>query len=308
MSTPARPGVLAIAALLTVPFFFASNSILGRATVDTVGPWTLAFLRWSLAGLMLLPLVWRAIAADGRALLARAPLFLALGFLGMIVSGGLFYTALRYTTATNASLLYTTSPLIILLLERIFRGRPIAWREVAGMLVASAGVAVIVTGGTLATLATMSFNPGDLLVVCCAASWAGYTVILRRRELAGLPVPVVFTAAALAGALLLAPFMAAETAASGRFPSTPAEWGAILGLALIASICAFLAYQFAVQKVGPSITGLTLYGMPIAGVGLAMLLLGERPGPAIFAGSALILGGVALATLPRDLLGRLVGR
>lgn len=295
---------MAIAALLAVPFFFASNAILGRVTVDTVGPWTLAFLRWSLAGLLLLPLVRRDVAAGAARLAAATPLFLALGFLGMIVSGGVFYTALRYTTATNASLLYTTSPLMILVLERVFRGRRIAVREIAGMVVASAGVAVIVTGGTLATLAALAFNLGDLLVLACAASWAGYTVILRRRELATLPVPVVFTAAALSGALLLAPFMAVETASTGRFPDTLAEWAAILGLAVVASICAFLAYQYAVKAVGPSITGLTLYGMPVAGVGLAVLVLGERPGPAVFAGSALVLGGVALATLPRELFAR----
>jgi drug/metabolite transporter (DMT)-like permease len=102
--------------------------------------------------------------------------------------------------------------------------------------------------------------------------------------------------------VLLAPFMATEVAVTGRFPSTPAMWASVIGLAVFASICAFLSYQYAVKKLGPTITGLTLYGMPVAGVGLAVALLGERPGPAIFAGSALVIGGVALATLPRDLL------
>ena len=300
--SPSSGGAAAVAVMILTPVLFSTNPVIGRAAVDSTGPWTLAFLRWSLAAAVMLPLAAPALRRNARTLVAEWPWLLALGGLGMWVCGGIFYTALQTTTATNATLIYTTSPLAILALERIVRGRPIRRREAVGIALALAGVVTLVSRGSLATLVGLSFNSGDLLTLVCAASWAVYTVILRRPRLAALPAPALFVAIATGGALLLAPCMAYETASTGAFPSSGPQWLSIAGLVGLASVAAFLGYQASIRFAGPAVTGMLMYLMPVSGVAMAVLFLGEHPGPAVLAGSLLVIGGLVTATAPIDRL------
>jgi drug/metabolite transporter (DMT)-like permease len=300
--SPRPGGALAVAALLLTPVLFSLNPVIGRAAVESVGPWTLAFLRWSLATVVMLPLATPSLREHAAVLRGEWPWLALLGGLGMWVCGGVFYTALQSTTATNATLIYTTSPLFILLLERVLRGRPIRRREAAGIVFAIAGVLVLVSRGSLAVFADLGLNLGDLLTLVCAAAWALYTVVLRRPRLAALPAPALFVAVALSGAVLLAPFMAVETAMSGAFPHTLPQWTSIAGLVAFASVLAFLGYQVSVRFAGAAVTGLLMYLMPVSGVAMAIVFLGERPGPAVLAGSLLVIGGLVTATAPVERL------
>ncbi len=303
MSLSPRPvGAVAVAVLVLTPMLFSTNPVIGRAAVESTGPWTLAFLRWALATAVLVPLAAPALRGHLTTLAAEAPWLIALGALGMLICGGGLYTALQTTTATNATLIYTTSPLAILALERVLRGRPIRHRETAGIVLALAGILVLVSRGSLETLLGLTFNIGDLLTLGCAISWAVYTVILRRPRLATLPALALFVAVAAAGALLLAPLMVWETATTGAFPSTAGQWVSIAGLVVLASVAAFLGYQASIRLAGPAVTGMMMYLMPVSGVAMAVFFLGERPGVAVLAGSLLVVGGLVIATAPIDRL------
>jgi drug/metabolite transporter (DMT)-like permease len=300
--SPRPGGALAVTALLVTPVLFSLNPVIGRAAVESVGPWTVAFLRWSLAAAVMLPLAAPALRQHAATLRDEWPWLVLLGALGMWVCGGVFYTALQSTTATNATLIYTTSPLAILLLERVLRGRPIRKREAVGIGLAVAGVIVLVSRGSPAVFANLSLNVGDLLTLVCAVAWALYTVVLRRPRLAALPAPALFVAIALSGAVLLAPFMVAETVASGAFPDTLRQWASIAGLVVFASVLAFLGYQVSVRFAGAAVSGLLMYLMPVSGVAMAVVFLGEHPGPAVLAGSLLVIGGLVTATAPIERL------
>ena len=103
--------------MAVMPLLFSSNLVLGRAVVGEVEPWTLAFFRWAIAFLLILPVTAAGIRRHGSELLAEWRRVALLGFLGMWICGALIYLALRYTSATNATLIYTTSSVMILLLD-----------------------------------------------------------------------------------------------------------------------------------------------------------------------------------------------
>lgn len=300
---PQKPnGAAIVAVMILTPILFSTNPVIGRAAVESVGPWTLAFLRWSLAAAVLMPLAAPSLRRHAGTLGSEWPWLVVLGGLGMWVCGGVFYTALQSTTATNATLIYTTAPLAILLLERLFRGRPIRRREAAGIVLAMAGVVVLVSRGSPARILEHGFRQGDLLTLVSAVAWALYSVILRRPRLATLPAPALFVAIALSGAILLAPFMAVETAVKGDFPDRPDQWLSIAGLVVLSSVAAFLGYQTSIRFAGAAATGLMMYLMPVSGVAMAVLFLGERPGLAVLAGSLLVVGGLVTATAPLERL------
>ena len=284
--------------MVAAPLFFSTNLVFGRSVVGEVSPFMLAFLRWFLVAVALSPFMIAERAAMRQVLRGNAGLVLLLGFLGMWVCGGLVYFGLEWTTATNGTLIYTTSPVMILLMEAAFRGRRIGLREGVGAAVAFLGVATIVLRGDPAAVLTLDFNVGDLIILGGAVSWSVYSILYRAPGLQALPTAALLGLIAAAGAAMLLPVAAAELAMGAPFPASANAWRGIGGIVLFASLLAFSTYQFGVRHLGASLTGIFMYMMPPWGVMLAVLFLGERLQPFHAAGIALVMGGVILATFP----------
>jgi drug/metabolite transporter (DMT)-like permease len=296
MQSPPRLGIYAL--LLAMPLFFVSNLIIGRAVTDAVEPSTLAFWRWFLASLMLLPFAWRGLIDHAGRFLALWRELIALGVLGMLICGAGVYLSLRYTTASNSALIYTSSAILIVLMEAIFFRERLSAARIIGALIGFAGVAVIILHGELSRLLTLQFNIGDLGIALCALAWAVYSILLKRKELKALPTLPLFAAITIIGAITVAPFMFYEFFALDAFPRGRSQWLAIVALALFPSVIAFGLYQFLVKYAGPSLTGMSLYLLPAYGVALAVATLGEKLYAYHAIGLALVLAGIALATDP----------
>lgn len=292
---------LAVLVMLVTPLFFSTNLIFGRGVVDEVAPFTLAFLRWAAVAVALSPFLFRERGVAADVLGANRALVVLLGFLGMWICGALVYLALDMTTATNGTLIYTTSPVIILLIEAIFRGRRIGRREAVGSAIAFLGVAVIVLRGDIEALLTLDVNAGDLLFVGSAIAWAVYSILYRSPRLASLSNLALFSAVAAAGALTLLPFALAEYMFGQPMPATASAWGSIAGIVVFASLLAFSGFQYGVRQLGPAAAGVFMYLLPPYGVFLAVAFLGETFHPFHAAGIALVMGGIVLATAPRGL-------
>ena len=209
---------------------------------------------------------------------------LFLGFLGMWLCGAIVYLALEQTTATNATLIYTTSPVFIIFIEALFADRRIGWREIVGSAIALGGVAVIVLKGNLAALMSLAFNRGDILVLIAAIAWAVYSVRYRSPGIADVPNVVLFGLIAAAGAVLLLPFAAYEYRTGAAMPVTYNTWMNIAGIVFFASLLAFSSFQFGVRELGirirrlhVSVAGLwRITGEGIPGRTLARLSSGRR--------------------------------
>ena len=212
----------------------ASNPVVGRAAAHVVPPIGLAFWRWLIAFLIVLPFALPGLLTHRGQLKAQWRRYLLLGVLGQGISGAIVYYGLERTSATNASLIYATSPAMILALAAVWLGDAIRPRQVLGILLAMAGVLVILTRGDPEALLHLSFNVGDLLVLTGAVSWSVYTILLRQS---GTPLPVVtaFAANAFAGVLVLAPFYAWETVAVRPVPFSVSTILSIVAVALFES-------------------------------------------------------------------------
>ncbi|MCP4320093.1 MAG: DMT family transporter [Hyphomicrobiales bacterium] len=289
----------AYAVMVLTPLFFSSNIVFGRATVSEVAPFTLAFLRWGFCAVILSPFVLSARTKVAK-LMSREPfLIIALGVLGMGVSGAGPYYGLQYTTATNGTLLYTTSPIMIILFERVFFGRMIRWREMIGVGIAFAGVAVILFNGNLERLMSGSLNIGDLVIIIAALSWAGYSILFKDSRLSGLPIMTLFGLVCVIGAVVLLPLALFELLSGAKMPVTVTAWQGIAGIVVFSSLLAFSGFQYGLRTLGPSLTGIFLYLLPAYGVLLAVVLLDEQIETYHIIGIFLVLFGVVLATFPK---------
>lgn len=293
---PASQQVWAYVLLLLAPLFMASNVVFGRDAIDTVPPVGLAFWRWVLAFLILLPFAWAGLRRHAGDLVRAWLMLLVLGALGMGVCGAFVYIGLQHTTATHAGLIYAASPIFILLIGAVFVGEKLSLMQCLGVALAVLGVVVILTHGEPETLLTFVFNIGDLWVLAATFAWAIYSVLLKRQSLR-IPTIPLFAAIALAGVICLAPFYVWETLAGRPVVWTADAATSVVAVALIASVLAFGAYQQGIAVVGSSRAGVFMYLMPVYAALLAVVFLGEQFQPFHAVGLGLILPGLALATL-----------
>lgn len=290
--SPALRGSVAALAATAV---WSGNFIVARGVAEAIPPATLAFCRWSVAFLAVLPLAWPALRRDRAALRAHAGYLAATALLGVTVFNTLIYMAGRSTPALNLSLFSTFIPAFILVLARIFLGEPLRPARLGGLLAAVCGVLLLITRGHPALLLSIRPNPGDLWMLLAALLFAGYSILVRRRPKDIGPTSLLAASFGL-GLLLLAPWTAVELLLVPAPEFTPPILGSILYIGLGASLVAYWLWTVALETIGPSRAGVIYYTLPLFCGAEAALLLGEPVTWVHLASGALIIGGVRLAT------------
>jgi len=293
--------------MVIAPAFMASNVIVGRFADGVVPPFGLAFWRWALAVLVLLPFTVKIMIQHLPELRKNWWKILILGGFGMGISGATPYIGLRLTTAINAGLLFSVSPVMIMLLSAVMFAETIKRRQLIGVVLAIAGVIVIVSGGDLTRILTFSFNQGDFWLIGSVTSWAIYSVLLKKFH---LPIPgvLMLQITAMAGLIWLLPFYIFETWNGQTVALNTDTLLAITVAALVAGLLAYLTYAWCLRIIGPAQAGLFMYLIPLYSAGLAVLLLGATIENFHLIGGALVLPGVAIATLPDKIVNRITGR
>ena len=290
-----RERQIAVILLFVVPVLFSTNIIAARAVSDFIPPFALAFWRWWLAFLLFLPAIGPDLLRYRRELLGEWRDLLVLGILGMGICGAFVYVGADTTSATNIGLIYATAPIIIAGAATLLYREPLGRVNALGILVSLLGVLVIVFRGDLVALQTLSLVPGDLWIATAAVSWAVYSVMLRYRP-SQLPGRVRFAATMLYGSMALLPFHILELA-NGDVPELNIETLiAVLIVAIVPGLGAYLGYARIQRALGASPTALILYLAPVYTALMAWLVLGESLQLYHLIGAALILPGIYLST------------
>lgn len=285
----------AFALLAATSLLWAGNWVIGRALRESFDPVSLNFWRWTIAALVIAPFTLPAVIAQRELIRRHALILLGLALLGVALFQTLVYLGLRTTTAVNAVLINSSAPLFMLLVSWAVERERATARQVAGMLVSAAGIAVILSRGEPQRLLSLQFQAGDAWIVLAMPVWGLYSVLLKRRPAALGGFAFLFVIS-VAGALMLAPFYALQAlAAPPRWPSA-AEALSVLYIAVAASVLAFAFWNRGVAQVGANAAGFTLHLLPAFGTVLAIVFLGEAFTPFHAAGFATILAGVFLAT------------
>jgi drug/metabolite transporter (DMT)-like permease len=289
------PTVSPYVLLTLVPLLWAWNWIIGRGVVDSIPPFAMTFFRWVFAALILAPFAWPHLKRDWPVMRVHWKPMVFLGAVGIGAHNATAYLGLNYTTATNGLILNSFIPVMIIAITWIFLRERLSVVQFLGVLVSLTGVLTILSRGSLAVLASLRLNVGDLLVVLAMAMWAIYTVCLRWRP-AGLRTPSFLFVLACIGALTVLPAFALEMAFGRPIVLTVPNFAAVLSVALFSSVLAYIFWNRGVELIGANVAGLFVHLMPVFGVVMAWAFLGERLEPYHVAGIALILGGITITS------------
>jgi drug/metabolite transporter (DMT)-like permease len=257
--------------------------------LSETGPVASAFWRTALAA----PLLWAWLARPSE---ARAPR-IAISRRALVAAGlffaadlGVWHWSIVYTSVANSTLLANLAPIFVTLAGWLFWKRSVTRVFLAGMVIALAGMFVLVgpnfsTGGTRLL--------GDALGALTGAFYAGYMLAIKSaRDAQASTVRLMawsttITAVALLPVTLLSP--------QPMFPHSAGGWWVLVALALVTQIMGqgLIAYAFA--HLPASLSSVSLLIQPVMATFFAWILFGEPVGPIQYIGGAVVLAGIWLS-------------
>ena len=280
--------------LLTLTaLFWSGNMVLGRGIRADVPPLALAFWRWAIAFVLVLPLALPHLKQQWPLLRAGWKPVLFLGLVGVGGYNTFAYISLQYTAATNAVLLNSFIPIVTIAISWAFLGKRLRRLEGLGVFISLAGALTIVARGDPAVLAHLNLNIGDVWMLGAVLVWAIYTVGLAWRP-AGVHPMLMLAAMTAVGLAALAPAYAWETAQGRHMVVQPGSLAALAYVGIFPSFLGYIFYNRGVAEIGASKASLFIHLMPVFGTLLSALFLGEVPHWYHYAGIALIFTGIWL--------------
>jgi len=284
---------IALVLIWFIPLLWTVNGVIARTAPGVVSPHVLALARWGIAGALLAGIARTELWNQRRVVWAHAGRYLVLGACGMWICGAWVYLAGQSTEMVNIALIYASSPVLIALGSVLWMGEPFTWRQLAGALLAMAGVVHVVVQGEWLRLAQVVLVPGDLWVVGASVAWAAYA-LLQRHWPSPLGSSAHLAAICAGGVVVLVPFAAWELLQ----PATPAIGPQAVGMmvlaALVPGLGAYWIYGWTQKVLGAGRVAMTLYLGPLYSALVSWLALGEQLGWHHAVGAVLILSGVGL--------------
>ena len=272
----------------------ASNLVVARGGVEYVPPISLAFWRWTLVFLILLPFTYPSLKKNYKVIKKEYKKLFFLGGTGCGVCGAFPFLAGQTTTVTNMGIIYTSSPIFIILISSIFFNEKINLTKIIGLIACLVGVFAIIIKGNFLLLINLNFTIGDLWMLAAAIGWALYSIYLFYWK-TKLEIFQRFTLIALFGALSLLPFYIGEEIFYERTMFSIEFFIWVIFAAISPGIIAFTLYTNEKKKLGASLTGFTLYVFTIYGAIYGYFLFDERLENYHLIGTILVFIGVYLA-------------
>ena len=272
----------------------ATNIIVARGGVEYVPPISLAFWRWLTVSIILFPFFFNEIFKKRNQLNKEFWKLFFLGSMGCGVCGAFPFIAGMSTTMANMGIIYTSSPIFIIILSVMFFKDKINLSRVIGLFLCLVGVLAIISKGKLDLLLNFKFTSGDLWMVGAAIGWAIYSIYLLNWK-SNFSLMARFTLIAFFGAISLFPFYILEEIFyfDTNFNFNFIFW--ILFAAISPGIIAFTLYTRVQKYVGASLAGFTLYIFSIYSAIYGILLFDEALLNFHYFGAAFVFAGVYLA-------------
>ena len=272
---------------------WSGNMVVGRAIRGDIPPLTLAFWRWAIAFVLVLPLALPHLREQWPLLRKGWKSLVILGLLGVGGYNTFAYLALQHTSATNATLLNSFIPIATIAISWAFLGKHLKRLEALGVAISLLGALTIVARGDLEVLAHLNLNVGDVWMLGAVLVWAIYTVGLAWRP-AGVHPMLMLAAFTAVGLAALLPAYLWELASDRHINLHLGSLASLAYVGIFPSFIGYIFYNRGVAEVGANRASLFIHLMPVFGTLLSVIFLGEIPYGYHYAGIGLIFAGIWL--------------
>lgn len=282
--------------MILATFFWAGAFIAAKLGVYELSPVLLTFLRMGVAAVLIFPYMKWKMGDKWKIQKSELKHFLLAAVVGMIGYHMFFFTALKYTTASKASMINATNPLMTAVLAGLFMGERLTPKKIAMLFLALFGVSTIILSGDVKTLLSMQFDKGDLIMITGTLMWAIYGILVKRA-VKDIPPIKLATYSFIFSALITAPFAAFDFVGSNAISVGAGPYLAVVYMAVFPTVLGYSIQQIAISKIGPSKASLFINLVPILSTILAVIFLKEKIAPYHLIGATLIIIAVIIYNL-----------
>ena len=280
-----------VLAFLAVSTIWGSTWLAIKLGLQTVPPFLAAGLRFVLASSVLLMVVRVREGSIPKTREAKI-VYVTMGFLSFTLPFGLVYWGMPYIPSALASILFAAYPFWVALFSYfLLPNERMTVYKAAGIAIGFAGL-VLVFSRDLEWSGSSSL-PG-MVAVLTSAALQGFSLIVVKKY--GQPIsPFAMNGVGMGiGAVsLLALAFLFEPVGSAVWTSQAVL--SILYLALVGSVVTFVSYYWLLKRTDAVYLSLTSFINPIVAVLLGVAVMGERLGPTVLTGAALVLLGIVVA-------------
>ncbi|MCP4993463.1 MAG: DMT family transporter, partial [Gammaproteobacteria bacterium] len=261
--------------LTMAAIFWGGTFVAGKLLSHEIDPYSAAFLRFLLASLLLMPMVYlkerRFPPITWRQFIA----VVLLGLTGIFAYNVFFFSGLKTVEAGRAALIIAANPVLIALLSWLFFGESITLRKGAGILISVAGAMVVIAKGDIFRLLSGSVGTGELFLMGCVISWVSYTIIGKRVLVAMTPLTAVAYSCVVGAVALFLPALKQGLGAAVMHLDFQ-MWLNLLYLSVLGTVLGFVWFYRGVKEIGPARAGQFINIVPVSGVFFGTLFLGEQ--------------------------------
>jgi len=281
------------AKLLLTAIFWGGTFVAGRLVTQNVGPFSIAFLRFAMASILLMLLTWRI---EGKLLKLKKsqimPVVL-LGMTGIFIYNVMFFKGLKIIEAGRASLIIATCPIFITICSAIFLKEKINPVKGLGIVISVCGAAIVISKGNINRIFEGSLSWGEFYIFCCVLSWVAYSLI-GKAVMSNLSPLVSVSYSAVVGTVALA-IPAFFEGLLQNIPSQSAvDWLCVSYLGIFGTVIGFVWYYQGVERIGPTKAALFINFVPISAILCAFFILAEPITISLAVGAVLVISGVYL--------------
>jgi drug/metabolite transporter (DMT)-like permease len=288
-----RPTLAVVEAALAITLW-AISFIFMKIALRELAPATIICLRFGTGALVLGLLAWRQGLLAGLTW-SDARHFAILGAVGITLQQLLQVSGQKTAEASVASFLAATAPAFTVVLATLLLRERLTRLQVAGVVLASLGSAVVATNGDVLSVFTARFGaPGNGLVLLSAIIWSVFT-LMNKNSVGRRPAVLVTAGMFFFGWLFELPFFIAQAGWRELPGLSLGGWGAVAYVSLLSTVTAYLLNSHALQQIPAARVAVIQNVEPLIATTAAVFILGEVVTPAMLVGGAGILVGVYLA-------------
>lgn len=277
--------------------FWSGNFVIGRlASVESlVSPLSLGFYRWVIAFIILTPFCFSK-AFKELPLLKKQPGMIFLIILtGPTLFNTLVYLGLTATTVINALLIISTTPMLIILFNKILYRIDTNRYQMIGIIISLVGVSFVIAKGNYQNIFQSDFYSGDLFILLAVTSWALYSIFLKKNETGVSGFSFLYISFGLT-VILLFPVYLFDIFIQGNYLKVTHQSLLAIGYTgIFPSIFSYICWNTGVALIGANKSGPYLHLMPIFGGILAFFIFQETLQIYHYAGIVSVIVGIIIA-------------
>ena len=283
-------------ALFFAALFYGANYSIAKIVMDDDYIQPLGFILIRVGSALIFFRIFHALFIKERVDRKDLPLFFLCGIFGVAINQMFFFVGLDYTTPINASLIMTTTPILVLLISSFVIDDRFTFQKFWGIALGATGAIVLIAYGKELSFKQEQLR-GDLIVLINATSYAFYLVLAKRLMVKYHPITVIkwiFTF----GIIFVFPFGIHDFMDIKWSSFSTIIWLSVMYVVVFTTFGTYLLNSYALQYVNPSVVSIYIYLQPVMATLVALALTKDQLNAVKIIAGLLIFAGVFLVSRP----------